>query len=313
MIYYALKINSIPRIEFAFSSETNKYKNIISKRENLIETSYIARGGFTSVFDGREYRIDSNSVCLYMPDMEVVNHDAGNECVRLLDVAFYIEKMEYERFECTTGAEWNEIKAKYKECIILPFKMKFDNMNEDLIKSFYTIIQLQSTPSVSSDLLKVCEWLKVLALIDAETRRLLSLNSEYPSTMIYLNKIERYIQNNYSDRIKLSDVAKEMEISESYLCRIFRENLGETFVSYLNKTRVGKARELLADSKSLSASEIAERVGFCDLRYMNKMFKRYYGVSVRECRRLDGELTLMHKKPWDVEELNEDIYKANRR
>ena len=48
LVYYAIKLKSIPRIEFAFSVETNKYKNIISNRKKMIETSYIANGGFWS-------------------------------------------------------------------------------------------------------------------------------------------------------------------------------------------------------------------------------------------------------------------------
>ena len=59
MIYYALKLRTIPHIEFAFSTETNRYKNIISNRKNLIETSYITGGGFMSEFEGEKYKIES--------------------------------------------------------------------------------------------------------------------------------------------------------------------------------------------------------------------------------------------------------------
>lgn len=308
LVYYAIKLKSIPRIEFAFSVETNKYKNIISNRKKMIETSYIANGGFWSEFEGRKYKIEGNTACLYMPDMEVVNYSENDDYVRMLDVAFYVDKMDYERFECVSKNDWNTVKDKYSDYIIIPFKMKFENMNESIVKAFYTIIQLQSKSSVGGELLKVAEWFRVLSLINDEARRLLSLDFEYSNSMVYLRKIEKYVQNNYSKRITLGDVAKAVEISQSYLCRIFKENLNETFVSYLNKTRVNKARELLNVNKELKASEIAEKVGFCDLRYMNKMFKRYYGISVRECRRLDNELTLFHKKPWDAEELNGDIY-----
>ena len=308
LVYYAIKLKSIPRIEFAFSVETNKYKNIISNRKKMIETSYIANGGFWSEFEGRKYKIEGNTVCLYMPDMEVINYSENDDYVRMLDVAFYVDKMDYESFECVSKNDWNTVKDKYSDYIIIPFKMKFENMNESIVKAFYTIIQLQSKSSVGGELLKVAEWFRVLSLINDEARRLLSLDFEYSNSMVYLRKIEKYVQNNYSKRITLGDIAKEVEISQSYLCRIFKENLNETFVSYLNKTRVNKARELLNVNKELKASEIAEKVGFCDLRYMNKMFKRYYGISVRECRRLDNELTLFHKKPWDAEELSGDIY-----
>ena len=311
MIYYALKLRTIPHIEFAFSTETNRYKNIISNRKNLIETSYITGGGFMSEFEGEKYKIESNSICIYMPDMELKNYSLESDSIRMLDVAFYIENMEYERFECNTKEDWNNVKDRYSDYIILPFNIKLENMNESLVKSFYSIIQLQSKPSVGSELLKVSEWFKLLAFINDETKKVLAMDSDYSNTMIYLKKIERYIQNNYSKKITLSDLANEIMVSQSYLCRIFKENMNETFISYLNKTRVNKARELLARNKDLSASEIAEKVGFCDLRYMNKMFKRYYGINVRLCRRLDSEITLLHKKPWDVESLNRDIYTTN--
>ena len=310
MIYYAIKLKSIPRVEFAFSLETDKYKNIISKRKKLIELSYISDGEFVSVFNGKNYKIESNSLCLYMPDMEVANHCENNERIRMLDVAFYVDSMEYEQFECENQGEWSKIADKYTDKIILPFKLKFENMNENLVKSFYTIIQLHSIGTESSELLKISEWFKMLSLVNDETRKLLTMDSEYSNTLIYLRKIEKYIQNNYNKKIKLEDVAKELKISQSYLCRIFKENLDETFVSYLNKMRVNKAREMLSLNPGESAFEIAENVGFCDLRYMNKMFKRYYGINVRDCRRLDRELTLFHKKPWDNEELDRDIYKT---
>ena len=276
----------------------------------MIELSYLSGGEFVSEFDGIKYRIESNSLCLYMPDMEVVNHCEDSKPTRMLDVAFYVDRMEYERFECNSKDEWAEMSQRFGGKIILPFKLKFENMNENLVKSFYTIIQLHSIGTVSSELSKIGEWFKLLAMVNDETRKLLAMDNEYSNTLIYLRKIERYIQSNYNKKIKLDDVAKELKVSQSYLCRIFKENLNETFVSYLNKTRVNKAREMLSLNPNESAVEIAENVGFCDLRYMNKMFRRYYGINVRECRRLDRELTLFHKKPWDAENLDKDIYKT---
>ncbi len=91
-------------------------------------------------------------------------------------------------------------------------------------------------------------------------------------------KIQRYIKNNYLKKITLTEVAEHVYLSNSYLSKIIKEELGISFTEYVNKLRVTKSQELLRTT-SLSLVEISNLVGFEDQSYFTKVFKKMTGIS----------------------------------
>jgi len=80
-----------------------------------------------------------------------------------------------------------------------------------------------------------------------------------------------------------SDICRMLGISENYLSRLFRQELGLTLAEYVNRYRVRVARHLLRET-DLSVTEIAHQVGFDDPAYFSRVFARHAGVSPRTCR-----------------------------
>lgn len=94
----------------------------------------------------------------------------------------------------------------------------------------------------------------------------------------------REIGLHYADStFSIQDVAKNCHVSSAYLGKIFREQTGESFNDYLLKVRMLKAEKLLFDNV-LRIADVAEKVGFSNQSYFNKMFRKVYGVSPREYR-----------------------------
>ena len=92
-----------------------------------------------------------------------------------------------------------------------------------------------------------------------------------------------YINTNYSENIKLSDVASLLSFDESYFCRLFKNAMGTTFTEYLNFVRICKAEKLLKKTQD-SILEISESVGFSSVSYFNRIFKKYRHISPRAYR-----------------------------
>jgi two-component system response regulator YesN len=91
-----------------------------------------------------------------------------------------------------------------------------------------------------------------------------------------------YIEDHFtSDDISLNTVAAAVGLSPNYLSVVFGRETGETFIEYLTRIRVQKAMELLRMT-SLSASEIAYRVGYRNPRYFFTVFKKVTGQSPTE-------------------------------
>jgi len=98
------------------------------------------------------------------------------------------------------------------------------------------------------------------------------------------NKMLAYINQNYDQPIRLKDLSQMFYINKNYACFLFRKYTGLTFSEYINKLRMEKACELLANT-SLSISEVAEKSGYPDYFYFSKLFKKVYGITPTDFRK----------------------------
>ena len=94
----------------------------------------------------------------------------------------------------------------------------------------------------------------------------------------------------------MKEVAEELAISPNYLSALFKSTTGVGFTERLLEIRMKKAAALLGEGK-YSESEVATRVGYEETGHFRKRFKQYFGVSVRDYRCINQELTLYHEKP----------------
>ena len=86
-------------------------------------------------------------------------------------------------------------------------------------------------------------------------------------------------------KMTVKEIADRVEFSESHFMRYFKENMGSSFVDYLREYRLTMAARLLVASDATILS-IAEEVGFDNLSYFNRAFKKHYGVTPSQYRRL---------------------------
>lgn len=98
------------------------------------------------------------------------------------------------------------------------------------------------------------------------------LGYRYSDNQIF-NKIVEYINYNYQKNIELKECAEKYHTSPNYIARMFKKYYGISFITYLNSLRIKKAQELLRNT-DLSIKEIAYKVGYNNLNYFYKIFKR---------------------------------------
>lgn len=93
-----------------------------------------------------------------------------------------------------------------------------------------------------------------------------------------------YIEDNYNhEDISLNMVASEVNLSSSHFSTVFGQETGVTFVEYLTKVRMDKAKQLLRTTGT-KTTEIAFEVGFRDAHYFSNLFKKTQGCTPREYR-----------------------------
>ncbi len=101
-----------------------------------------------------------------------------------------------------------------------------------------------------------------------------------------LVSIQRFIQDNYMKSLSLSELAETFHFSYTYLSAFLSSKLKMSFSDYLKNTRLEKAKELLTQSE-LNLSEISEAVGYSDISYFSRIFKKEFQVTPSKYRRLN--------------------------
>jgi AraC-like DNA-binding protein/ligand-binding sensor protein len=98
-----------------------------------------------------------------------------------------------------------------------------------------------------------------------------------------ITKAKKFIDEHQTEDISLSQVAKAVNTSTFYFCKIFRKVTGINFTDYVARLRIERAKNLLLNP-NLRISEIAFEVGFQSLTHFNRVFKRILGQSPTDYR-----------------------------
>ncbi len=96
-------------------------------------------------------------------------------------------------------------------------------------------------------------------------------------------RAKEYIHAHQSDELSLGQVAKAVNTSTFYFCKMFKKVTGLNFTDYVSRVRLEKAKNLLLNP-NLRISEIAYEVGFQSLTHFNRVFKKILGQSPTEYR-----------------------------
>lgn len=93
------------------------------------------------------------------------------------------------------------------------------------------------------------------------------------------DSIAEYIKENFQNaNLGLSMIAEYFEITPTYVSRIFKEQIGEGILDYINRIRLEKAKQLMKEGE-LNISTVAEKVGYTQSRALIRLFKKYEGVT----------------------------------
>jgi len=104
-----------------------------------------------------------------------------------------------------------------------------------------------------------------------------------------VNNAINYMKEHYNEKLRLSDVADEVYVSQWHLSKLLNRVTGQNFSEIFNSIRVEKATELLRNPE-LRISDIAELVGFADLAHFSRVFKSVKKMSANEYRNQMKEL-----------------------
>jgi len=98
-----------------------------------------------------------------------------------------------------------------------------------------------------------------------------------------ITKAKAFILEHQGEDLTLAEVARAVNTSSFYFCKLFKKTTGINFTNYLSRVRIERAKNLLLNP-SLRISEIGFEVGFQSLTHFNRVFKKIIGLSPTQYR-----------------------------
>ena len=243
----------------------NQKLNFHKHLHDEIEIFYLIKGDGLAYCDGQQYELHEGMIFCAFPNQlhSFSNFGEKDSCYVLIFkpslLLHHADSIE-EIYPLNNTYMPDEIESKKLKAIFEIFLMELSNKNhpigDELISTYLTLI-----------------FEKIFEHFTLQTRR-----------ADIMSKIIHYCINNSDQPLTLSFISEKFNLSQSHLSRLFNSRLNMHFCNYINSLRISKAQTLLKTS-SLSITEIANIVGFSNLRSFNLSFSKMLGTTPSQYRK----------------------------
>ncbi|TCM99096.1 two-component system response regulator YesN [Paenibacillus sp. BK033] len=110
-----------------------------------------------------------------------------------------------------------------------------------------------------------------------------TIQSRQSKHRLDIEHIRQFLNRSYAEPITLESIASLYFVSKEHLARTFKQATGSTVMDYIVMKRVEEANRLLRSSVSIKSA--AEAVGYSDLTYFHRIFKKVTGITPAQARR----------------------------
>lgn len=262
--------------------QLNQRGYVILHWHDELQISYVTKGSVLFYVNAKEYKVKAGealfirSKCLHSAKPE--QDEAEYVCIDIHPALIY-------------GIPNGRIRTQYVdpflncECIeTLHFSNKIA-WQMSVLEEILRIIRVEETCEYGYELemqIQVCSvWLQII-------RNMRSNCCEEPWVPVAdrqrMKALLQFIQDHYSSKITLTDIAQSVNISSGECCRIFKRNMHISPIEYLINFRVTQSVRLLIDTE-MSVSEIAQISGFGSSSYYTERFKKLIQCTPLEYRR----------------------------
>ncbi|MNP06425.1 HTH-type transcriptional regulator YesS [compost metagenome] len=263
----------------------------ISKRSNGIEQLSSSYQSATSALYQRFYSenkgvfIDSDS-SIYMSQIQEVKYPKHLEtsilqCIRTLDLERMLSLFDEMRVYIEEHSVTREIAKRMIVEMTVVLYRQFEYSNLLMDGSLGSLIQrLHEMVTLHEMIQAVKETFEKRMRENRESQ-----SKEDIQTIV--DKAQSYISNNYHKDLSIEELSELVDLSASHFCMIFKQVSGYTFLEYLTKCRMEKAKYILRNT-SVKVYQIAPLVGYQDPKYFTQVFKKATGKTPSEFREETG-------------------------
>jgi AraC family transcriptional regulator, melibiose operon regulatory protein len=283
--------NIVP-LDYFFKPDQNvvflkhpRYIQFTEHRHSFIEMNYVLSGTSKQYINGKEVILKKGDLCLLNTNV-IHSIDTASEDDIIINIMIrtsYFDSALLQRLsgnDLLTDFFVNAIYKQKKESQYIIFSDDQGNRLKDLILhalSEYYHPQLCSNEAINSYML----------LIFTELLRVYHNTPKKSSERIFrkavISDILAYMEQNY-EAITLEKTAEKFHFHPNHLTRLLKSNLGKTFIELSHQLKIKNACTLL-ENTDLIIDQIANKVGYTNITFFYKSFKKIHSITPAEYRK----------------------------
>ncbi len=283
---YLIELLTVPRLLFAQRPIISNYKNQFLNRRDFLEISYIEKGEIIRTTPSGVMHIAEQSLIGVCEDICCMQHSKTEQIHSTVGVRV---QYRYKRIDCENlSAEYLQtIKKQIGEegVFVIPSVLAAQE-HQEILKQIQDIGSCYLIDDAYHRLLCLSKWFGLMAAVtNLCVRTLEDCVSAHPTSVYrYTDAVKSYIAANFNRKIKVSDIADTVSLSENYLHRVFKECTGMSILSYIQQTKIEAAKAYIAQYHP-TEQETAEYVGIEDALYFSRLFKKVTGQTFLSYRK----------------------------
>lgn len=237
---------SIVKENFFYCKVTvNKCKKMLPEIINFYDLTFVLKGSLTYNINGKKYILNENDAIFLKPNT-LRERLTGNHTVEYVSFNFFLN-----------------------EDINIDVFLK-DIISMDIKKLIYLIPQSHISVSFHSKE-------KIESILNYILYEIID-NSEFKSQNQHIVKILKYIEDNLSQSLTLSQISNHVNLTKEYTANLFKKEIGKTIIDYINERKMIIAKNMI-DNGGVCLKDVAISLGFENYSYFSKLFKKYYKTS----------------------------------
>ena len=228
------------------------------------ELTYVDQGSLHSVADGQDLLLEQGDLVVYGPDQWHMQYSDVDVAPRYVTISFDLEG-------CDISSLLNrKFKIPQKAALLLQQLLReqerMDNYSTDMMISLLNQL-----------------FLTILRYMDAPVEKLKTSNAVHSENEI-IRRAQQYISTHIREKLSVPSVARQVDVSPSYLTALFHKNLQISPGEYIRRIKLQESKQMIRED-TMNFTEIAATLHYSTVHHFSRQFKEKFGITPTEYAR----------------------------
>ena len=228
----------------------------------MTELTYVDQGSLHSVADGQDLLLQQGDIMIYTPDQWHMQYADMDVAPRFVTISFALSGQNLEVLKN------RKFKAPQQAVTLLQQMLREhenpDNHSGDMIISMLNQILVI-----------------LLRQVDAPATAKLKASNAVHSENEIIQRAQQYISAHIREKLTVPSVARQIDVSPSYLTALFHKNLQISPGEYIRRIKLQESKQMIREN-SMNFTEIAAALQYSTVHHFSRQFKEKFGITPTE-------------------------------